>query len=118
MPSTVNWPEMRGPTAHPTDATLALGDPPRSLNAPEESLGYLLRRGAPGFVPWVGLEQFPVSAVAASTAVLYGQGSDKRNDPPRHRGNIEEVSYQAVAIIKVWRATRVVQGWLCRSQGW
>ena len=21
-------------------------------------------------------------------------------------------------IIKVWRATRVIQGWLCRSQGW
>ena len=51
MPSTVNWPEMGGPTAHPIGATLALGDPPRSLNKPEESLGYLLGQGAPGFVP-------------------------------------------------------------------
>ena len=97
MPSNVSWPVMGGPTAHPTGATLALGDPPRSLNAPEESLGYLLRRGAPGFVPWVGLEQFPVPAVAASAAVWYGQGSDRRSDPPHHRGNIEEVSYLAAA---------------------
>ena len=93
MPSTVSWPEMGGPTAHSTKATLALGDPPRSLNAPEESLGYLLRWRASGFVLWVGLEQFLVSADAASAAVLYGQGSDRQNDPPHHRGNIEEVSY-------------------------
>ena len=42
MPSTVSWPEMGGPTARPTGATLALGDPPKSLNAPEEGLGYHL----------------------------------------------------------------------------
>ena len=98
MPSNVSWPVMGGPTAHPTGATLALGDPPRSLNAPGESLGYLLRWGAPGFVPLVGLEQFPVPAVAASAAVLYGQGSDRRSDPPHHRGNIEEVSYLVAAV--------------------
>ena len=98
MPSNVSWPVMGGLTAHPTGATLALGDPPRSLNAPEESLGYLLGRGAPGLVPWVGLEQFPVPAVAASAAVWYGQGSDRRSDPPYHRGNIEEVSYLAAAV--------------------
>ena len=98
MPSNVSWPVMGGPTAHPTGATLALGDPPRSLNASGESLGYLLRRGAPGFVPGVGLEQFPVPAAAASTAVMYGQGSDRRSDPPHHRGNTEEVSYLAAAV--------------------
>ena len=42
---------MGDPTAHPTGATLALGDPLRNLNAPEESLGYLLGQGAPGLVP-------------------------------------------------------------------
>ena len=65
---------------------------------PLESLGYLLGQGAPGLVPWVGLEQFPVPAVTASTAVWYGQGSDRRSDPPHHRGNIEEVSYLAAAV--------------------
>ena len=92
MPSNVSWPVMGGPTAHPTGATLAFGDPPRSLNAPEESLGYLLGRRAPRLVPWVGLEQFLVPAVVASAAIWYGQGSDRRSDPPHHRGNIEEVS--------------------------
>ena len=98
MPSNVSWPVMGGPTAHPTGATLALGDPPRSLNAPGESLGYLLRRGVPGFVPWVGLEQFPVPAVTANAAILYGQGSNRRSDHPYHRGNSEEVSYLAATV--------------------
>ena len=59
MPSNVSWPVMGGPTAHPTGATLALGDPPRSLNASGESLGNLPGRGAQGFDPWVGLEWLP-----------------------------------------------------------
>ena len=46
----------------------------------------------------MGLEQFPVSADATSAAGLYGQGSDRQNDPPHHRGNIEEVSYLAAAV--------------------
>ena len=46
----------------------------------------------------MGLEQFPVYADAASVAGLYGQGSDRQNDPPHHRGNIEEVSYLAAAV--------------------
>ena len=98
MPSNVSWPVMGGPTAHPTGATLALGDPPRSLNASGESLGYLPGREAQGFVPWVGLERFPGPAAAAGAAVRYGQGSDRRSDPPHHRGNIEEVSYLAAAV--------------------
>ena len=51
MPSNVSWPVMGGPTAHPTGATLALGEPPKSLNASGESLGYLPGQGAQGFVP-------------------------------------------------------------------
>ena len=98
MPSNMSWPVMGGPTAHSTGATLALGDPPRSLNASGESLGYLLGRGAPGLVPGVGLEQCLVPAAAASAAIVYGQGSDRRSDPPRHIGNIEEVSYLAAAM--------------------
>ena len=77
MPSNVSWPVMGGPTAHPTGSTLALGDPPRSLNASGESLGYLLGWEAQGLVPWVGLERFPGPAVAAGVAVMYGQGSDR-----------------------------------------
>ena len=126
MPSNVSWPVMGGPTAHPTGATLALGDPPRSLNASGKSLGYLPGQGAQGFVPWVGLERFPGPAAAAGTAVMYGQGSGRRSDPPHQRGNIEEVWLPTgsaeigplLAIIKVWRAARGVEGWLCRSQGW
>ena len=97
MPSIVSWPEMGGPTAHPTGTTLVLGDPPRSLNAPEESLGYLLGRGASGFVPWVGLEQFPVPVAVTGVAIWCGQGSDRLSDPPHHKGNIEEVSCLAAA---------------------
>ena len=44
MPSRVNWPVMGGPTAHPTGVTLALGDPPNSLNAHGENLDYCLPR--------------------------------------------------------------------------
>ena len=86
---------MGGPTAHPTGPTLALGDPARSLNASGESLGYLPGRGAQGFVPWVGLERFPGLATAVGAAVLYGQGSGRRSDPPHQKGNIKEVSYLA-----------------------
>ena len=110
MPSNVSWPEMGGPTVHPTGATLALGDPPRSLNDSGKSLGYLPGRGAQGFVSSVGLEQFPGPAVAASVAVMYGQGSDRRSDPPHHRGNTEEVSYLAAAVA---RGNRVP---LCHNQ--
>ena len=43
----------------------------------------------------MGLERFPGPAAAAGAAVMYGQGSGRRSDPPHHRGNIEEVSYLA-----------------------
>ena len=106
MPSNVSWPVMGGPTAHPTGATLALGDPPRSLNASGESLGYLSGQGAQGFAPWVVLERFPGPVAAAGAAVMYGRGSGRRSDPPHHRGNIEEVSYLAAGGGRENRAPR------------
>ena len=83
MPSTVSWPEMGGPTAHPTGATLALGDPPKSLNG----RGYHLLQGAPGFVPWLALWRFPVPVAAAGTAIEFVQGSGTQSGPPRRRGS-------------------------------
>ena len=97
MPSTVSWPEMGGPTAHPTGATLALGDPPKSLNAPEEGLVYHLVRGAPGFVPWVGLWRFLAPVAAACVAIGCGQGSDRQSGPPHHRGSTTEAFYLTAA---------------------
>ena len=46
----------------------------------------------------MGLEQIPVPAAAAGVAVMCGQGSDRRSDPPHHRGNIKEDSYLAAAV--------------------
>ena len=43
-----------GPTAHPTGVTLALGDPPNSLNAPGGSLGYLPGAGSSRICPLGG----------------------------------------------------------------
>ena len=106
MPSNVSWPVMGGPTAHPTGATLALGDPPRSLNASGESLGYLPGRGAQGFAPWVVLERSPGPVVTPGAAVMYGWDSGRRSDPPHHREKIEEVSYLAVGGERENRAPR------------
>ena len=97
MPSTVSWPEMGGPTAHPTGATLALGDPPKSLNAPERGRGYHLLQGAPGFVPWVALWCFPAPVAAACAAIGYGQGSDMQSGPPRRRGSTAVAFYLTAA---------------------
>ena len=107
MPSTVSWPEMDGPTAHPTGATLALGDPPKSLNAPEGAfkcpwggLGYHLVRGALGFAPWLGLWRFPAIVAAACIAIGYGQGSDRQSGPPRRRGSTAEAFYLTAAFAR------------------
>ena len=89
---------MGGPRVHPTGATLALGDPPRSLNAPGGCLGYLLWLGVPGPAPEVGLGQSPVLVAATDAAIWYGQGSDKQSDPLRHKGSIEEAFYPAAAL--------------------
>ena len=89
---------MGGPTAHPTGVTLALGDPPNSLNAPGGSLGYLSGQGAQGFVPWVVLERVPGPVVATGAAVAYGRDSGMRSGLPHHRGSIKEASYLAVGV--------------------
>ena len=65
MPSSVNWPVMGGLTAHSTGATLALGDPPRSLNAPGCCLG--------------DHERFLGLAGVTSVAARSGQGSDRQS---------------------------------------
>ena len=87
MPSTVSWPEMGSPTAHPTGATLDLGDPPKSLNAPGRGRGYHLLQGAPGFVPLLGLWRVPAPVAAACAAIEFGQGSGMQSGPPRRRGS-------------------------------
>ena len=87
MPSTVSWPEMGGPTEHPTGTTLALGDPPKSLNAPGRGRGYHLLQGAPGFAPWLALWRFPAPVAAACAAIEFGQGSGTQSGPPRRRGS-------------------------------
>ena len=97
MPYTVSRPEMGGPTAHPTGATLALGDPPKSLNAPEEGLGYHLGWEAPGFVPWVGLWLSLAPVVAAGVVIWYRQGSDRQSGPPHCKGSTAEASYLTAA---------------------
>ena len=98
MPSKVSWPVMGGPTAHPTGVTLALGDPPRSLNAPGGSLGYLPGRGVQGPVPLVVLAWFPVPVGVVSAAAMYGRGSCMQSSLPHHRGSIEGVSDLAAGV--------------------
>ena len=87
MPSTVSWPEMGGPTAHPTGATLALGDPPKSLNVLGRGQGYHLLQGVPGFAPWVAFWLVPAPVAAAGAATEFGQGSGTQSGLPRHRGS-------------------------------
>ena len=98
MPSRVSWPVMGGPAAHPTGVTLALGDPPRSLNAPGGSPGCLLAQEArePGL--WVGHEWFPGLVTAISAAAGSERGSDRQNDPLHRRGSSVETSCLAVGV--------------------
>ena len=98
MPSRVNWPVMGGPTAHPTGVTLALDDPPRSLNAPGGSPGCLLAREAqePGL--WVGHGRFLGLVAAISAAAGSERVSDRQNDPPHRIGSSVEVFCLAVGV--------------------
>ena len=98
MPSRVSWPVMGGPTAHQTGVTLALGDPPNSLNAPGGSLGYFPEREAREPAPLAVLEWFPGLAVAAGVVAVSERDSDKRSGPPRRRGSITEASCLAVCV--------------------
>ena len=70
MPSMESWPEMGRATAHPTGATLALGDPSVSLNAMGGLESYHRLEEAPvhGLMvaAWLALE--PVALTGAVTA--------------------------------------------------
>ena len=67
---------MGGPTAHPTGVTLASGDPPSSLNAPEGSFGrHLLREVAPTLVLLEGREWYRSLAGSVSAVRLSEPGS-------------------------------------------
>ena len=98
MPSRVNWPVMGGLTAHPTGVTLALDDPPRSLNAPGGCPGCLLAREAQGLGLWVGHERFPGLVAAISAAAGSERGSDRQNDPPHRIGSSVGASCLAVGV--------------------
>ena len=99
MPSRVSWPVMGGPTAHPTGVTLALDDPPRSLNAPVESPGCLLAQEArePGL--WVGHERFPWLVAATSAAAGSERGNDRRSALLRRIGSGVEASCLAGSVV-------------------
>ena len=99
MPSRVNWAVMGGPTAQPTGVTLALDDPPRSLNAPGGSPGCLLAREAREHGLWVGHERFPGLVAATSAAAGSERGSDRRNDPPHRIGSSVEASCLAGGMV-------------------
>ena len=98
MPSRISWPVMGGPTAHPTGVTLALGDSPRSLNAPGGSLDCFLPQEArePGLL--VGHEWFPGLVGAISAAEGSERGNDRRSDPPHRIGSSGEISCLAVGV--------------------
>ena len=87
MSSTVSWPEMGGATAHPTGATLALGDPSVSLNVPQRSLGYHRQQGALILAPWAAVWLALVLVAAASAATEFGQDSGTRSALLHHRGS-------------------------------
>ena len=99
MPSRVSWPVMGGPTVHPTGVTLALGDPPRSLNAPGGSPGCLLAQEArePGL--WVGHERFPGLVAATSIAAGSERGSDRQSALLHRIGSSVEASCLAVGVV-------------------
>ena len=88
---------MGGPTAHPTGVTLASGDPPSSLNAPEGSLGCHLPLVAPGLVLWESCERVLALAGAASTGGRSVQGSTTQS-VHRIKSN-GETSYPAVGVV-------------------
>ena len=94
MPSSVNWPVMGGLTAHSTGATLALGDPPRSLNAPGCCLAQEARE--PDLLG--DHEWFLGFAGVTSAAARSGQGCDRQSGPPRLTGSSEEAFCLAVSM--------------------
>ena len=98
MPSRVSWPVMDGPTVHPTGVTLALCDPPRSLNAPGGSLDCFLPQEAREPCLLVGHEWFPGLVGATSATEGSERGSDMQSDPPHLTENSGETSCLAVGV--------------------
>ena len=98
MPSRVNWPVMGVPKAHPTGVTLALGDPPRSLNVPGGSPGCFLVLEAREPDLLVGHERFPGLAGATSAAAESERGSDRRSGLLHRIGSSVEASCLAVGV--------------------
>ena len=78
---------MGGATAHPTGATLALGDPSVSLNAPQRSLGYHRQQGALILAPWAAVWLALVPVAIACAATEFGQDSGMRSASLHHRGS-------------------------------
>ena len=87
MPSIVSWPEMGGATAHPTGATLALGDPSVSLNVPQRSLSCHRLQGVPIIFTWAAVWLALVLVAAAGAATEFGQDTGMRSAPLHHRGS-------------------------------
>ena len=101
MPSRVNWPVMGGPTAHPTGVTLALGDPPRSLNAPGGSPGCCLVQEAREPDLWVGHERFPRLAGATNAAAESERCSDRRSGLPHRIGSSVEDQFYSKLLLPI-----------------
>ena len=98
MPSSVNWPVMGGPTAHPTGVTLASDGPLKSLNAPGGNPSCLLAREAQEPGRWLGHGQFLGLAAVISAAAMSGKGSDRQSGPPHRIGSSEEAFCLAVGV--------------------
>ena len=78
---------MGGAEAHPTGATLALGDPSVSLNAPQRSWSCHRPQGALTPVSWVAVWLALVPVAAACAAIEFGQDSGMQSAPLRRRGS-------------------------------
>ena len=76
MPSRLSWPEMGGPTAHPTGVTLASGDPSNSLTVRWGWSGSrLLEAAVPGFVLVAGRGHWRMLAGEEGVGGPVGQDS-------------------------------------------
>ena len=92
MPSSLSWPVMGGPTAHPTGVTLASGDPSNSLTVRWGELGSRPQAEvAPVFVLEAVRERWLVLAGGGGAGELDGPDSWRRNVLPLRRGSSGEV---------------------------
>ena len=100
MPSSLSWPVMGGPTAHPTGVTLASADPSNSLTVRWGEFGSRPQAEvAPGFVLESGSERWCVPAGRGGAGGLDGPDSWRRNVLPLRRGSSGEVVYPFVGVV-------------------